>query len=196
MRLDILSVDTINTQYNTEVQRDSRRASPKRARYNGSLLDTKLLNKRQDMTELPDRYTIFITEEDVIGGGLPIYHAENRIKELDYKPLGDGAYIIYVNGEFRDTSNPIGSLMHDFFCVNPEEILNDTLRERVTFLKSTEKGREYMSPLTESIITDELMNAARRFLLLKKNTTDEIADCLSLPIELVEQLDEEINGTT
>ena len=46
---------------------------------------------------------IFITENDVFGGGQPIYHIERQIVELG-KPAQDGAHIIYVNGAYRDDS--------------------------------------------------------------------------------------------
>ena len=58
------------------------------------------------------------------------------------------------------------------------------------------KGRELMSPLTESIITDELMNAARRMLLDGRITTDRIAYYVGLPTELIEQLKEELKEST
>ena len=78
------------------------------------MVDSRLLKKGEDYTLLPDRYTIFITEKDCFGRKKPIYHAQNKVPELDDAPLGDGVVIIYVNGEFRDTETAIGRLMHDF----------------------------------------------------------------------------------
>ena len=42
--------------------------------------------------------------------------------------------IVYVNGQFRNTDTPIGKLMHDFFCVDADEILNPLLKDRVKYL--------------------------------------------------------------
>ena len=40
VRLDIHAIDTIGKKYNIEVQREDKGASPKRARYNSSVIDT------------------------------------------------------------------------------------------------------------------------------------------------------------
>ena len=41
------------------------------------------LNPRQDFEELPESYVIFITRDDILGYGLPIYHIDRQIKELN-----------------------------------------------------------------------------------------------------------------
>lgn len=33
----------------------------------------------------------------MFGEGLPLYHANYTISELNHSPLGDGSFIIYVN---------------------------------------------------------------------------------------------------
>ena len=84
---------------------------------------------------MPERYTIFITEEDMFGKGLPMYHIENKITELGDARFQDGGHIIYVNGEYRNLTTPIGQLMHDFSCTQASDILNPVLRERVHHLR-------------------------------------------------------------
>ena len=116
LRLDILARDEQGHAYHFEVERSKERATPRRARFAGSMVDSRLLKRGQDITELPDRYTIFITEEDEFGEGLPLYHAEYTVSELNHSPLGDGSFIIYVNGQYRNIDTPIGKLMHDFSC--------------------------------------------------------------------------------
>lgn len=37
------------------------------------------------------------------------------------QPFGDGAHILYVNGEYRDDS-AIGKLMHDFNCADADDM--------------------------------------------------------------------------
>ena len=54
------------------------------------------LNPGQDYEELTDSYVIFITRDDVLGEGLPIYHADRVIREVG-ETFGDGSHIIYVN---------------------------------------------------------------------------------------------------
>ena len=57
---------------------------------------------------------IFITEKDYYQAGKAVYMIQNMNQTLN-QPFGDGAHILYVNGEYRDDS-AIGKLMHDFNC--------------------------------------------------------------------------------
>lgn len=41
------------------------------------------LNPSEDFEKLPESYVIFITRNDVLGGGLPIYHVERTIRETE-----------------------------------------------------------------------------------------------------------------
>ena len=74
-KLDILAKDQQGKAYNVEVQRVLSGASVQRARFNGAMVDVMLLKKGEPHQNLPDRYTIFITETDMFGEGLPAYHA-------------------------------------------------------------------------------------------------------------------------
>lgn len=66
---------------------------------------------------------IFITENDVVGTGLSLYHVERVIKETG-ADFGDGSHIIYVNGSYQNDNEPIGKrkyemqrMLHLFFCL-------------------------------------------------------------------------------
>ena len=83
VRLDIQALDLKGNAYHFEVERSKGRASVQRARFTGAMVDSRLLRKGQDFKEIPERYTIFITEEDFFEAGLPLYHAENKVAELD-----------------------------------------------------------------------------------------------------------------
>ena len=67
--------------FNFEIQRDDRGAVPLRARYNSSLMDSREMQKGTDYDKLPKTAVIMICEHDVLGAGLPIYHAERVIRE-------------------------------------------------------------------------------------------------------------------
>lgn len=54
------------------------------------------LNPDQDFDELPESYVIFITRDDILGYGLPIYYIDRQIKKIN-KAFQDEAHIIYVN---------------------------------------------------------------------------------------------------
>lgn len=188
VRLDIVARDQSGKAYNVEVQRSSGDSSPQRARFTGAMVDIRLLDRGQDFTELPDRYTIFITEKDKFHKGCPSYHAANTIEELDNEPLGDGSHIVYINGEYRNVDTPIGQLMHDFFCANPEDMLNPLLRERVSYLKETEGGREEVCKIVEDLITEEKIEMAKAAIAEGDLTLEQIAKTLRLPLPFVQEL--------
>lgn len=134
---------------NTEVQRDDRGALPERARFNSSMMDARELQIGEEVKALPETYVIFITEKDVLGKGLPIYHI-NRVIEETGEEFGDRAHIIYVNGEIQDET-PLGRLMHDFFCQDATKMHYEALRKRASFFKNEEGGQAEMCKIMDEI---------------------------------------------
>lgn len=192
LRLDILAKDKAGCTYHFEVERSIARASVKRARFTGAMVDSRLLKRSQDFSELPERYTIFITEEDKYVQGYPVYHAEYTVQELNNQPLGDGSHILYVNGAYRNTETPIGALMHDFSCQNASDIINPILRDRVRALKETERGREEVCQIMESRITEEKIEMAKAEIAYGELTLAQIARTLQLPLEMVQELEKSV----
>lgn len=194
-RLDIVAFDSKGKVYHFEVQKDKDGATPRRARLTAGLLDSTLLEKGKDYSELPDRYTIFITEEDYFQKGLPVYRAENTIRELENRPLGDGGYIWYVNGAYRDESTAIGRLMHDFACENPDDIITPLLRDRVCYLKKKEEGKETMCELVQNLMNeqsrDDRIECAKTAIADGKLPLETIALYFNLPLSTIEKLAEE-----
>ena len=70
---DILAIDQNGVVYNLVVQNDPACAIPERARYHGSMIDTKILLPGEEFTDLRKLYVIFIVNDDVFGGGCQIY---------------------------------------------------------------------------------------------------------------------------
>lgn len=138
VRLDILAEDKDGRTYNVEIQRSDKGAGFKRARYNSSLIDANLSNPGDAYDKLGETYVIFITENDVIKAGLPIYHVDRIIRETG-EVFNDGAHIIYVNASHR-SNTPLGKLMHDFNCLNAGDMYYGKLATRVQYFKETEKG--------------------------------------------------------
>ena len=131
--LDVLATDSTGQTYNIEVQRADKGASPRRARYNSSLLDGHILVEGDAYDGLPETYVIFITENDVLGKGLPLYRIERMIVGTDNE-FGDGSHILYVDASHTDES-AVGRLMHDFRCAEPEQMHYAVLAERVRYFK-------------------------------------------------------------
>jgi hypothetical protein len=159
IKLDIFARDANGKVYDIEVQRANSGAVPQRARFHSSMLDTRLLGKNEDFSELPESYVIFITEHDVMGAGCALYHVERHIEELQYNNFNDGAHIIYVNGSYHNDDDPIGRLMHDFRCVDPADMYYAPLARRMQYFKDDEGGKENMCKLIEDRVYQERLEA-------------------------------------
>lgn len=140
--LDCVVRDADGKQFDVEIQQDTEGASPKRARYHSGLMDMNTLNAGQDFDELPESHVIFITRDDVLGYGLPIYHIERKIREVQ-EDFQDEAYIIYVNSSSQEDTE-LGRLMHDFHCRDAREMNSRILADRVYELKETQEGVGHM----------------------------------------------------
>ena len=153
--LDCVARDSEGKQMDVEIQQDNEGASPKRARYHSGLMDMNTLNPGQDFDELPESYVIFITRDDALGYGLPIYHIDRKIEEVS-ENFKDEAHIIYVNSQIKDET-ALGKLMHDFFCTDATEMYYSTLADRVRYFKEDTKGVANMCRAME-----EMRNEAAR----------------------------------
>ena len=150
--LDCVVRDSTGKQMDVEIQQDNEGASPKRARYHSGLMDMNTLNAGQDFDELPENYVIFITRDDILGYGLPIYHV-NRVIEEVCEDFEDEAHIIYVNSKRRDDTE-LGQLMHDLHCKDASDMNSKVLAERVRELKETQEGVEFMCREMEQIYSE------------------------------------------
>lgn len=148
IRMDCYS-ESLRARFNVEIQRDSRGAPAKRARFHSSLLDAGISHAGDDFSDLPDTYVIFITEHDIYKAGKPYYEIERVVKTLgiDFK---DGEHILYVNGAYKG-NDPIGWLMQDLHCTNPHEMHEGPLKERALFLKETKEGVKMLSEKMQEI---------------------------------------------
>lgn len=153
--LDCVAKDARGKQFNVEIQQAKEGASPKRARYHGGLLDMNTLNPGEDFEKLPESYVIFITRNDTLGYGLPIYHIKKKIEEINVD-FQDGAHIIYVNSGRQDDTE-LGRLMHDLHCKDADEMYSDILAKRVRELKEEAKGATTMSEKLQELC-DESYN--------------------------------------
>ena len=143
-----------------EIQQENEGASPKRARYHSGLMDMNTLNPGESFEKLPETYVIFITRDDYLGHGLPIYHIDRKITELD-RDFCDEAHIIYVNAKYRDDTE-LGHLLHDLHCTRAGDMYSQVLAKRVRELKETEKGVESMSHELEELYNEGIERGMQR----------------------------------
>ena len=156
VRFDVFVRDTAGVEYNLEVQRSDTWATPERARFNSSMMDTLTVKKGFEWGKdhLPPVHVIFITEHDVLKGGKPIYHSYRTIAELDHQRLDDHADVIYVNASYQDDS-ALGRLMHDMFCANPDDMYYEELAERSRYFKKNEHGVMKMCEAMEKLMEED-----------------------------------------
>lgn len=190
--LDAYGTDASGQKYDIEIQRADRGANPHRARYHSSVMDIENLDAGQDFNELPNSYTIFITEKDFYGKGEPIYHVE-RINLETGEPFGDGEHIFYVNGEYRGDSD-LGKLMHDFNCTEAGDMNFGLMVERTRYLKENSKGVEEMCQIMEEMRNEaeyrKTIEIAHTLILMGDLPYEKIAEGTGLSIEVIKELAE------
>ena len=190
VRLDILATDSTGAKLNVEVQRSDKGAGRKRARYNSSMMDANLLKKGEDFDKLPETWVIFITENDVMGKGLPLYPIERCFLGTGER-FEDGSHILYVNGAYRGDT-PIGKLMHDFSCTDAADMYYGILADRVRFFKESKEGIEIMCRAMEDMrnqtLKEGMKEVALRMLAAGKYALEEIVNISGLSLEEVQQL--------
>ena len=185
--LDVNAVDKDGTEYDIELQRADKGADRKRARYHSSIMDAHALSPGDDFSQLPETYVIFITENDVIGEDLPLYHIERCIIDTN-KLFDDKSHIVYVNGEMQNDETDLGRLMQDFYCTNPDDMHYNELAEKVRYLKESTEGVATVKSVVDEIREETKIESAKKFLELGTVTVDEIANGLDLPVEVVKEL--------
>ena len=198
--LDAYGTDSTGQKYDLEIQRADKGADPYRARYHSSVLDVENLQSGQDFKELPDTYTIFITETDFYGKGEPVYPIE-RMNLITGEPFEDGEHIIYVNGAYRGNSD-IGKLMHDFNCTKADDMNFALMAERTRYLKENPRGVNEMCKVMEDMrneslkegIREGMKEAALRMLAAGKYALEEIVAISGLSLEEVLQLKADKNA--
>lgn len=192
--LDIDANDAEGIEYDIEIQRADKGASRKRARYHSSILDAHLLHPNEDFSKLPETYVIMITENDVIGNGEPIYFVERQIINTG-ELFGDGEHIVYVNGANRNNATELGKLMHDFFCIDPDDMNFVELAEKVRYFKEDEKGVAAMCKVMEDMRNEaakiakweQIVESVLRWLEMGL-PLEQIAKGEGLTIDQVEQI--------
>ena len=207
MRFDVFARDSKGREYDIEIQRADKGAEPRRARYNSALMDANALKSGEDVDKLRDTYVIFITENDVLGGGREVYHVNRKIEESDCGNFGDGTHIIYVNCTAKGDSD-VCKLIHDLLCQDVDEMYFGALRERVSEFKQSEEGRRVMCKAMERIKAEgvaegeargeargkregkreNMIETAKRLLANGKLMLKEIAECSGLSLAQVKKL--------
>lgn len=129
-------------------------------------MDANITEPGDDYENLAETYVIFITENDVLKAGLPIYHIDRTIKETGAM-FGDEAHILYVNSQIKDEME-LGKLMHDFSYTDTKDMHYKILADRVRYFKEDVKGVETMCKAMEDMrkeaVAEELLKTLRNLM--------------------------------
>ncbi len=217
VQLDVHATDGEDRLYDIEIQRDLRGATPRRARLYASYLDTDALTRGERHDALPDAYVIFLIEGDVLGEGRPLYTVERRVLESD-RPFGDGSRIVFVDasvaGQRRCAGTPLGDLIHDIRCPDPDRMCSTLYAERARYLKGSRREALAMNEYKERILRQAREEGlarglekgreegarsagaavAERMLGLGTFSLATIADVLGWPVSEVERIAERMGG--
>ena len=197
--LDIYASDKFGNKYDIEIQRADKGATPKRARFHSSIMDTNTLNKGESYDDIKETYVIFITEHDVLGMNEPIYHIERIIREGNVQ-FEDGTHIIYVNASMKCENTPLGRLMQDFYCTVADDMCYKELADKVRYFKETEEGEEFMCDIlnemkieakNEGILEGKIegkIEVAQELIKNGKLSLEDIAESTGLSIERIREL--------
>ena len=196
VRLDIHAISADGKHFNIEIQRQDRGAAARRARYNSSMLDANTLLPGENFDSLPETYVIFITERDVLKLNEPIYFIERTILGKN-KLFNDGSHIVYVNNTIQDDT-PLGKLMHDFACVEPDKMFYEIFAEKISRHKNPKQEDIKVSRVIEELIerakretTEQVKretNMARKLIADGELALEKISELCNLPIETVREL--------
>ena len=185
VRLDVLAKDMFGRYFNIEMQQANSGASPRRARYNSSVLDANITNPGEYYDQLPDSYVIFITEHDVLKGNRPVYDIQRTVSGSG-APFNDGSHIVYVNASVQDDTD-LGKLMFDLHCKDPNQMHYSVLASRSRYFKEDEEGVKKMCKALEKM-RDEVRDEIAYNMIDQNIAPDVIAKCTGISLFEVEKL--------
>ena len=142
---------------------------------------------------MPTTYIIFITEHDIWNGGKAVYPIKKTVEGADTAGMAvefsDRQHILYVNASYQG-DDPIGELMHDFLCSDPEDMKTKLLADKARYLKSNPEGVKIMCKAMEDLREESIQRGIdqNRIENIKnimeglKYTAQQAMDLLKIPV--------------
>ena len=106
------------------------------------------------------------------------------------KPFGDEAHIIYVNCSHHDES-PLGKLMQDFRCKNPDDMHYKLLAEQTRYYKESEEGESAMCRIMEELIDSRTREIAVDLMRKGKLTKEDVMESFGVSLEEANEMEKE-----
>jgi predicted transposase/invertase (TIGR01784 family) len=148
VRLDVYVRDGSGAVFDVEMQMGNDPGLARRSRYYHAQMATEQLERGASYRDLPDAFSIFFCLFDPFGLGRRVYSFENRCREVDGLPLGDGATTVFLAATSPadgSQGGPLNSLLDYIAGGDASGDLPARVDERVReVIGSSEWRREYM----------------------------------------------------
>lgn len=182
----------------TEVQKANDDDHVRRVRFDTSCVTVNMMNTGTEFKEVPDVIAIFISKFDIFKAGKTVYHIDRIIRETG-KNNDNGLQEIYVNTKYDDGTE-IAELMRIFSQNDAYDFKKfpKTSARKQNFLVS-EGGKEAMCEIVEEYAREVAQEQAEEIaekLFLKGADFDMVKECVSLPLEKLEEIYERVMSTT
>lgn len=113
----------------------------------------------------------------------------DRINAATGQIFDDRQHILYVNASYSG-EDPLGILMHDFLCSDPDDMKTPLLAEKARYLKTDPKGVELMCKALEELreesfqrgIDQSRLDSIKSIMETLKYTAQQAMDLLKIPI--------------
>ena len=148
----MIAVDDQGVFYHIEIQLADSDDHIRRVRFYSAMVDSELLEKGTQYSDLPNTYIFYISLNDILDLGEPIAQVNTTIGGK-HKPYDDGKHIYYVNAAVNDASE-IARLMDYFKQADPSDASHGELSNRVHLLKCEEEGDDPMCEVTQSFVNE------------------------------------------
>ena len=136
VRLDIFAVDIEGNVYDLELQRRAKLDYARVQTYESSIL-LALSEEGKEFSDNPRVSIIFLCEHDPNGDGEEIYQIDPVLRHSKER-VNSRTDVIFVNGDSaKDT--PVGKLVHDLKCPNPDEMYYPEIAQAVRYFKTSQK---------------------------------------------------------
>ena len=150
--MDIVATLSDGKIINIEMEKSEENATPLRARYHASILDCSESFAGEEWNQIEEMYVVFICEDDFLKTNKIISHINRYIDEVG-RLFNDKLHIIYLNASIEDES-PLGLLMHDLMCRDPDQMHYEVLKTRASYFKKSEGGKYEMCKELEKIVVE------------------------------------------
>ena len=115
------------------------------------------------------------------------------------KLFNDESHIVYVNNSIQDDT-PLGRLMHDFSCADPDEMFYKIFADRIRPHKEDKeqviKMAGVMDRIKEQVLLEQAVEFAKKLIVDGELSLKKIAKLCELPLEKVQELAANISAET